>query len=153
MKTAISALAVTGLLLGAGAAQAKTVSYKGKATGGYHVTFKKSGNKVRNLKAGVPTTCLASTTGYPPNSGSDLFNPPGSFPIGKTTKTKKLQKTGLWYSKVTKNYHVTLKKAGKKIKGKLHMNFSYAMPVFDYYNPHLVIYICRGDAKFTARPV
>jgi hypothetical protein len=79
-------------------------------------------------------------------------HPPGSFKIGVTVKRKQLQKTGMWYSKVTKNYKVTTSKAGDRIKGKLHMSFSYAMPVFDYYNPHLVIFICVGDTKFTARP-
>ncbi len=152
MNKAISALAVAGLLVGAASAEAKSVKYAGKTTSGHKITFKKSGNRIKNVKSGTPVVCLPGTTGYSSRAGADVFNPPGAFRVGTTTKRKKLQKTGMWYSKVTKNYKVTTKKAGNKIKGKLHMSFSYAMPVFDYWGARLVIYACSGDTKFTARP-
>jgi hypothetical protein len=32
------------------------------------------------------------------------------------------------------------------------MTFSYALPTWGYYGPDLVPYICRGSAKFSAKP-
>lgn len=151
MKKAITTLALAGLMAGAATAEARTVAYSGKDSSGERITFKKSGNRIKRIRTAVTTVCLPSDTGYSSRTGVDLFQPPGAFKLGKTTKRKQLQKTAMWYSKVTKNYKVSARNAGGgKIKGKLHMSFSYAMPVFDYYGPHLVIYICSGDAKFTA---
>jgi hypothetical protein len=154
MKKAVIAVALLALLSVVSAAQAKSVAYSGKTAGGYRITFKKSGNKISRVRTGVPTVCLPTTSSfYPSNSGVDLFNPPGSFRIGATTKRQKLQKTAMWHAKVTKYYTVKLRKAGRKVKGSLQTTFSYGLPVLDtYYGARLIIYVCRSNTKFSAKP-
>jgi hypothetical protein len=48
---------------------------------------------------------------------------------------------------VTKNYTVTTRKAGGKIKGEVAVNFSY---VIIGYSPKL--YTCLGNAHFSVKP-
>ena len=153
MRKAIVALALFSMLSAVSVAQARTVAYSGKTTGGHRITFKKTGNNIKRVKTGVPTVCLpTSSTFYPSRSGVDLFNPPGSFKLNATTKRQKLQKTAMWHAKVTKYYTLKLRRAGRKVKGSLQATFSYALPVIDYYGPRLIIYVCRSNTKFSARP-
>jgi hypothetical protein len=132
-------------------AQAAAVSYKGKTRGGNTITFKRSGSKITRMTTMVPVVCL-STRGAP-RAGADLFTPSGSITLGRTQTSEALQKTGLYYSKVTKHYKVSTK-LGRQgaITGKLHMSLSYAYPVIDYWSSYLVIYICSGDSTFSAKP-
>src|SRR4051812_33098497 len=137
MKKTIATLALAGLLVGAGAAEAKPVVYKGKVTGGYKISFKRSGGKISKINTGFATVCLPTSSFYGSNTGVDRFTPPGTYGLGKTVKRHKLQKTAMWHSKVTKYYTVTARKRGRKIKGKLEMSFSYGLPTMDYYGVHL----------------
>ena len=154
MRKAIFALVVFWMLSAVSVAQAKSVAYTGKTKGGHRITFKKAGNKVTRVRTGVPTVCLPTTSSsfYGSRSGVDLFNPPGSFKIGATTKRQKLQKTAMWHAEVTKYYTVKLSKKGRKVRGSLQATFSYALPVIDYYGPRLIIYVCRSNTEFSAKP-
>jgi hypothetical protein len=151
-----SSLAVLTLALGlaASAAPAAAIapgSYSGKSDSGYKMTFKVKGNKVSRISGMVPATCISPTGGT--RAGGELFRPPGKFAIGKTRKVKRKQQPAMHYSKVTKNYKVTLKRAKRGgIKAKLHVNFSFLTLDYSSYNgPGLKSWICRGDDSFTAR--
>jgi hypothetical protein len=152
MKKTIATLALAGLLAGAGAAEAKPVTYKGKVTGGYKITFKRSGGKISKINTGFATVCIPSSSFYGSRTGVDRFTPPGSYRLGRKIKRSKLQKTAMWPSKVTKYYTVSARKKGRKIRGKLEMTFEYGLPTMDYYGVHLITYICHGTAKFSAKP-
>lgn len=151
MKKTITTLALAGLLVGAGSAEAAT-KYKGKTTSGSTITFKRSGGRISKIKTGVSTICLPTTTSARSTAGSDRYTPPGSYRIGKKVKRSKLQKTSFWWREVTKNYTVTTRRRGRKITGRLEMSFSYAVPGWGYYGPTLTTYICSGKAKFSAKP-
>jgi hypothetical protein len=151
MKKTITAIALAGLLAGAGTAEAKPVTYGGKVTGGHKITFKRSGGKISKINTGFATVCLPTSSFYGSNTGVDRFTPPGSYQLGKKVKRNKLQKTAMWHAKVTKYYTVSARKKGRRIKGKLEMSFSYGLPTMDYYGVHLITYICHGTAKFSAK--
>jgi hypothetical protein len=134
------------------AAEARTVSYKGKTRSGNTITFARSGVKISRLVTMVPTVCLP-VTGGTTAGGADLFRPTGSLAVGRTEVRKQLQKTALYYSKVTKYKVTTRSGRNGAMTGKLHMSFSYAYPIISYYGSYyLKIYICSGDSTFTARP-
>src|SRR5690349_11486110 len=67
---------------GAAPDRARPVTYRGKTHAGDPISFKLAGSRVTGLSAYVPTVCLA-TDGLP-LSGTDPFDPPGSFRIGRT---------------------------------------------------------------------
>ena len=146
VTTLVAALTVAA----APAAAVQPGSYAGKTDGGFRMSFKVKGNKVSKLSGMVPTTCGSPTGGA--RAGGEIFKPPGKFQIGKTRKAKAKQHPAMHYSKVTKNYKVTLKKAGRGgFKAKLHVNFSFLTLEYGYDGPRLKTWICRGDDSFTAR--
>jgi len=150
---AVLGVLIAGVALGAMAAPAKAVapgSYTGKTDGGFQISFKVKGNKVSKLKGMVPASCISPTGGT--RVGGELFRPPGKYAIGKTRKAKVKQQPAMHYSKVTKNYKVTLKKAKRGgFKAKLHVNFSFLTFEPSVYGASLKTWICRGDDTFTAR--
>jgi hypothetical protein len=52
-------------------------------------------------------------------------------------------------SEATKNYTVKLTSAGRGVRGKLSVNFSFLIP--DLYRSMPYIYMCQGTTTFTAR--
>lgn len=155
LKRTVAVTAALAVAVAAPAAAAKPVNYAGKTKTGDKVTFKLAGSKITNLKAMLPTICLP-TSGNP-RSGTDFFEPPGGFPLGKETKveTPEPVDSAMHYNKVSKWFHVTPSGVGKKgvIKGKLHMNFSFdTLGVDTWGSYHLQPYICTGDGSFTAAP-
>ena len=149
MTKAIAALAAATLLVvGAPAAQAKPVDYKGKTEGGSSIKFKRSGNKIRSINSAVPVVCVSSTSSQT-KAGADIYRPGGSFKLGKTGKRKIMQRSAMGYGKLTKNYKFSSKRGrGGKITGKLDVNFSYLVP--SLYG--MTIYICRGVTDYSAKP-
>jgi hypothetical protein len=155
MKKLATLIAATALLaVGASAAQARSVAYVGKATGGEKVTFKLSGNRVSHLVTGVPTVCLSSSPLEAGNeSGMEPFLPPGSFRFGPEAKRKAQQRSAMWFGKITKFYRVKVRHAAHgRVTGHLQIAFSYLQPMYDYMNIHSVPFYCVGKASFTARP-
>ncbi|HEY8466107.1 MAG TPA: hypothetical protein VIL04_04825 [Solirubrobacterales bacterium] len=146
MKRAF-ALGAVALALAAIPAEASAEKYTGKTTGGTKITFKRDGAKVKNLKTMIFVTCVSLQTPTP-RSGIDFYQPPKSVRIGRESKQKKLQPSAVAGWDVTKNYAVKLSRKGKKVKGKLDLNYSFVQP--DLYNPK--IYICQGTTRFTAKP-
>ncbi|MBN8866197.1 MAG: hypothetical protein J0H98_01465 [Solirubrobacterales bacterium] len=129
---------------------AGAAAYKGKTKGGSSVTFKLKGSKVTGIKTVVPTLCLETTGGYSSKAGAELYEPVKAGRIGRTVKSKALQPAAMnGGADATKNYEVTLKKKGKKVSGKLKLNFSFLIP--DLWSGAR-IYICSGSTTFTASP-
>lgn len=136
MKRAF-ALGAVALALAAVPAEAATKKYVGETKGGTKITFKQKGKKVSKLKTMIFV-----------NSGIDFYEPPKAMRIGKEVKQSKLQPSAVAGWEVTKNYTVNLTRKGKKVKGKLALNFSFLVP--DLYNPK--IYVCQGTTRLTAKP-
>jgi hypothetical protein len=146
----LAALALGAAALPA-AAGAKTTSYHGKTRDGDPISFKIAGSRITKLSAFVPTLCL-STSGSP-MSGTDPFDPPGSFRLGRTTKVTATRPNAIWdTSDVTKNFFVTAKRdrAGW-VSGKLHVDYSFLELVWTYpmsSRPR----VCIGDTTFKLAP-
>jgi hypothetical protein len=143
---------VLSLAAAAPAVAAKTVDYKGKTRGGNTITFKRQGSKVWWISTMVPTVCLPiNRVGEKSIAGAEIFTPPGYEIVGKEVAFKDLQKPALYYSKVTKNYKVSLKNGRRgALSGKLHVSFSFIIPTYPM--PSMIIYSCVGDSTFSARP-
>jgi hypothetical protein len=133
------------------AARSKPVSYRGKTRDGDPISFRVAAGRISRLSAYVPTVCLAAH-GLP-MSGTDPFDPPGSFRIGHTDKVKAKRPNAIWNtSDVTKNFVVTSKRdrAGR-ITGKLHVDYSFLQLLYTYpisARP----YVCSGDTTFHLSP-
>jgi hypothetical protein len=146
---------VTAAALGAAVlpatASAKRVSYTGKTRDGDPISFKVAGSRISKLSAYVPTLCLA-TEGMP-MSGTDPFDPPGTFKLGRTTKVSAKRDNAIWNTNlVTKNFFVTTKRGrAGQISGKLHVDYSFLEILFTYpisARP----YVCSGDTTFHLAP-
>jgi hypothetical protein len=152
---AVLAVGVAALPATAGARNHKVkhgrMTYHGKTREGDPISFTVVGSQITKLAAYVPTLCL-STSGLP-MSGTDPFNPPGSFPLGRTGKVTAQQPNAIWNtSDVTKNFEVTTKRdrAGR-ITGKLHVDYSFLELIWTYpmsSRPR----VCTGDTTFKLAP-
>ncbi len=150
-STITALVAALGLAVAAAPAAARPVAYQGKTKGGYSVTFKRSGARISGITTGVPTVCLATNRYGRSESGVELFQPPGAFTLGRTAKVSAYQKPVMYYSKVTKNYTVTVKRGARgRISGRLKVVFSFIVPTFPM--PSMIIYGCVGSTTFTAKP-
>ena len=155
MKRTITALAVTAVAAaGAGDAAAKSVTLSGTTEAGNQISFKRSGARISQIKALVPTTCVpAIPRSALPTSGSEVFTPPGSFRVGSERKVAALQDAAMHYDKVTKNYRVTLKRGTKgRFTGKLHVNFSkQTLGYSSFRGTYLIGWVCQGDDRIVVR--
>jgi hypothetical protein len=145
-----SALAAVMIAAGAApAAMAKGVNYAGKTRDGDPMSFTLVGNKLTKLKAYVPAAC-GSTHGFP-MEGTDPFDPPGSFPLSRTTKVSAKRPNAIWRTAdVTKNFVVSFKRDRHSIiTGTLHSDFSFLFIDFGTYPISSHPYVCTGDTKFT----
>ena len=82
MNKPLTALAVAGLMVASSgqAAAAKPVPFEGTTKGGFAISFKRSGAKISQINAVVPTTCVPAGSGTP-RSGGDVFRPPRGLPL------------------------------------------------------------------------
>jgi hypothetical protein len=89
--------------------------------------------------------------GGPPRAGAELFQPPGSFRIGRSGRTEALQDAAMHHAEVTKHYRVSLRRTrGGGFKAKLHVNFSFQTVGYNSWGPFLQGWVCQGDDTFTA---
>ncbi len=156
-RTLIASAAAAGCVLAGAApgamAKSHNAYYSGKTRDGDPISFTLvNGSKVTNLKAYVPTLC-GSTQGFPMH-GTDPFDPPGSFPLSKTTKVKAKRPNAIWNtSDVTKNFVVSFKRGRKGVYTlKLHVDYSFLMIVYSYPISSRP-YVCTGDSQGTFKPV
>jgi len=131
-------------------ANSKSTRYTGKTRDGDPISLVLSGSKVSRLKAYVPTLCGTSDAGGLPLTGSDPFDPPGSFPLGTRTQRKAKRENAIWNTNtVTKNFVVRIKRGRHGvITGRLHVDYSFLMLV--YSDPISARpYVCTGDSTFS----
>lgn len=130
-------------------AKSHAAHYAGKTRDGDPISFTLTGSKISKLKAYVPVLCGASDPDGFPMHGSDPFDPPGSFPLSRTTKVIVKRPNAIWStSDVTKNFTVSFKRGhGGVITGKLHSDFSFVMIVYSYPISSRP-YVCTGDTTF-----
>jgi hypothetical protein len=157
IRASVTAVAVAALLACAvpASAVAKPTKYTGATNAGDRISFKVSGTTITAVRSATPTTCVP--TEGTPAVGTDLYQPPGRFGLGRTTKveTPTPVETAMHYSEVTKWFHFTAKR-GKRgaISGTLHQNFSFETITSDAWTGvSLLPWVCRGDARFRARPL
>jgi hypothetical protein len=135
----------------ASAAAKRSVQYRGKTHHGDPISFTLSGSRIGKVKGYAPTLCLA-TEGLP-MSGTDAFDPPGTFALGHTGKATAKRTNSIWNtSDVTKNFTLNTKRGRNgRITGSLHADFSFLMILYTYpisARP----YVCTGDTTFQAQP-
>ncbi len=151
-RTSMTALAVIGVLGTAGPAAAKTTHYSGTTDGGQSMAFKRTGNTISGFRGSIPTTCVP-VRGGTPRAGAELFEPPGSYRIGRQRKTQAVQDAAMHYADVTKHYRVRLTRTRRGgFKARLHVNFSFQTVAYDSWGPFLQGWVCQGDDSFTAAP-
>jgi hypothetical protein len=149
---AIAAAALTATLGFAESAAAKPTAYKGTISGGYEISFKRSGGAIKRLTALIPTTCVPTLAGVTPQAGGEIYEPPGRLPLGRQVTRSALQDPAMHYSDVTKNYRFDARiRRNGTITGRLHLNFSYESLIYGS-SLQLVGWVCQGDATFKARP-
>lgn len=154
MKTkALTAALIAAVTIAAPAA-AKPTPYVGKTNAGDRITFVLRAGKVSNVHTFTPTSCVP--TGGTPRAGTDFYEPPGSFALGRTTKvqTTKPVDSAMHYAPVSKWFHFTARRGrGQAIAGKLHQNYAFEWLTSDSWNGvGLIGWVCQGDASFSARP-
>jgi hypothetical protein len=134
-------------------ASAAAKGYSGKTKGGSSISFKLNGKKVSRINTAVPTICVETTGSYKSRAGAELFQPPGSFRLGKTAQAKALQPAAMNSgTDATKTYTVALGGKGKggRVKGDLRVSFSFIRPGLTMYD--MEIWMCSGSTSFTAKP-
>jgi hypothetical protein len=143
----ISLMAVVALVVAAAPAAADAKRYKGKTKGGSSITFTLSGKKISKVNTVVPAICL-SIQSTASRAGAELYQPPGSFTLGKTVKRKASKRpSALARYPLTMNYTFSSKKRGGKVTGKAKVSYSFIIPSL-FGNP--TIYTCLGTTSFTA---
>ncbi|MFL5862739.1 MAG: hypothetical protein ACJ780_18500 [Solirubrobacteraceae bacterium] len=151
IRTLVTILACAASALPAAAQANAAVAYKGKTRNGSPISFTVSGSRITKLTAYVPTLCLA--TEGTPLSGTDPFDPSGSFRVGHTDKSTVKRANAIWNtSDVTKNFFVSAKRdRGNRISGKLHVDYSFLMLLYTY-PMSARPYVCTGDTTFRLAP-
>ena len=153
-RAGVAALAAASLLASGtpAPADAKPVRYAGKTRAGDAISFAVSRSAVVNLRTSTPMSCVP--TSGTPRAGTDLFHPPGRFPLGRTTtaQTKRPVDTAMHYNKVTKHFRVTVRRAKRRtITGVLHQNYSFETLTYRSGGLALLPWVCRGDVRFRVR--
>jgi hypothetical protein len=141
MQRLVPALAlVAALALAGSASAAKVTTYKGKTKEGTAITVTVTKDGWAGINTTLPTSCV-SAQGGPPEASIFPFNPSYEFRVGRKSKVKDES------SYPTRNYHVETKLRGKKLIGKLSMNYSLvAYSDFGYR-----ILTCMGNGSFELR--
>lgn len=145
LTTVALALAV---LLTAGSAGGQAATYAGKTRDGSGIRLKVAGRKVSAIRTTVPTSCVETTGSGQTRAGAELFQPPGSFALGRAGRARALQPAAMNSGiRATKNYTVDVRRSGAKLTGTLSVNFSFLRPGPSIYSSY--IFICTGSTKFT----
>jgi hypothetical protein len=82
-----------------------------------------------------------------------MYQPPGSFRVGRTRAVSAPQSSAFTSAQITKNYRVTLRRLRDgRIIGQLHVNFSVLKPAYTSSGWMLVPAACQGDDSITITP-
>jgi hypothetical protein len=142
LKRILIAAAVTALLVpGAAAAKSRTLHYKGKTKEGTKISFILAKGWLDRFKTSLVTTCVSAQGGTPHIEFTD-WSIPFKYKLGYSAKVK--------YGDPTRHYKiVTHRRAGKRIVGKLSVNFSRLR--MDSWNGYYLDH-CLGTANFSLKP-
>lgn len=150
---ALSLLTLLALVVGPAQAGAKAPAsgkYTAKTENGGKFSFRLAGRKITGINGTVPVICVETTGSYQTRAGAELFRPPGSFTLGKTKKSKALQPAALnGGNEATKNYEVSIKASGSKLRGKVKLNYSFLSLGPDIYSSY--IWLCSSSVGLTAK--
>jgi hypothetical protein len=147
----ITALAATALLVASVPAAAEAMTYKGRTEGGGRISFSVAGKTVSRVNGAVPTLCLETMGSYQSRAGAELYQPPGSFRLGRTAQVKALQPAAMNQGiNATKTYTFSSRPAGHgKVRGQLRLSFSFLRPGPSIYQSY--IYMCSSSVSFSAK--
>jgi hypothetical protein len=146
----LAALAAAASLLAAAPATADAARYKGKTEGGGRIAFALSGSTISRINGAVPTVCLETMGSYQSSAGAELFQPPGSFRLGRSAQVKALQPAAMNQGiNATKTYTVSTRRTGARVTGKLRLSFSFLRPGPSIYQSY--IYMCSSSVSFSAK--
>jgi hypothetical protein len=149
-RSAIGALAAALTLSLVGADGASAATYKGTTENGGRIAFKLSGNSISRVNGAVPTVCLETMGSYQSSAGAELFQPPGSFRLGRSAQVKALQPAAMNQGiNATKTYTVSTRRTGARVTGKLRLSFSFLRPGPSIYQSY--IYMCSSSVSFSAK--
>jgi hypothetical protein len=148
-KTLTPLTAIALLALTAPAASAKTQTYKGKTSSGHTITIKVKRNKIRKIVGGVRMACIPIQGGGRPIGGSDVFGLKGTMPIKRFQTYSVMGKPAFHYREVTQKHDLWLKRRGKRITGRMRLQYSFLIPKYPIGT--FTIYSCAGGAKFKAK--
>jgi hypothetical protein len=151
MRTCLSAaLAATALLVGAVPA-AEAVTYKGKAENGGRISFSVSGKTISRVNGAVPTVCLETMGSYQSTAGAELYQPPGTFRLGRSAQLKALQPAAMNQGiNATKTYTFRLP-AGRQRQGRGKAAVELLLPAPGPSIYQSYIYMCSSSVSFRAK--
>lgn len=141
MRTNILASTALAAALLPSAAMAKTgpVSYTGKTKEGTKVSFVLAHGWLEHLSTRLPTSCVSAQGGTLPIVFAD-WSIPYKFRLGATGKVK--------YGDPTRHYTITTRKHGKRVTGKLSINYSKLGSDSSGWK----IYTCQATGAFDLKP-
>ena len=149
-KIIVSLAAIVALLAAAApAATAKPVKYTGKTSSGHKVTFKVNRGRIHDLTAGIRMACVPIQGGGRPLGGSEVFGFRGSLPLKAHNRYTFMEKPAFHYNEVTMTNDLWLKRRGKRITGRMRLQYSFLIPKYPIGTFN--IYSCLGGATFKAR--
>jgi len=138
---AACALALTLAAAGAASARSAPLShYQGKTKEGTKISFVLRNGWVDKLVTSLPSTCI-SAQGGTPHVGIYSWAIPYKFRLGYTAKVD--------YGDPKTHYHITTHHHGKRISGKLSMNWSELSD--DGFGDYIILE-CLGTASFDLAP-
>ena len=151
MRTRSLAALAAALSIVAAAPAADAATYEGKTEGGGRISFSLSGGKISRVNGAVPTVCLETMGSYQSRSGVELYQPPGSFRLGRKAQVKALQPAAMNRGiAATKTYTLQARRAGKhRVAGKLRVTFSFLTLGPSIYQSY--IYLCSSSVSFSAK--
>jgi len=142
MKKTALALAAAALMVAAAPAQAKDKLYTGKTDQGEKIEVTLHKGKWLLIDTHLPTHCVSAQGGSPLALKKE-WTQRYYFLLGsKGRKTVKKDYP-------TTHYHYKFRRVGKRIKGKLHLNYS--LLGSDSWGGYRIL-TCVGDSKFTVKP-
>ena len=133
---ALAAAAAALLPASAGAAP-KVLHYKGKTREGTKISFTVKNGWLDGLDTLLPTTCITAQ-GATPKVTFTWWAIPYKFRLGAAAKVD--------YGDPTTHYHITSHRSGKRVSGKLSVNFSQLGT--DGWGDY-ILYECLGTANFS----
>jgi hypothetical protein len=140
---ALAAVAAVALMAPATADAAK---YRGKA-GGFTIRFNQKGKRISKIRTLIFVNC--TYTGGGSDSGTEVFDPPGKFRLGKQTRKNAHRKASVRPGEYGFNFTVIPKrKTRRKIAGRIRL--TYFESVYDPFSNQIYYWNCYGTTRFRA---